>query len=45
VASIRGKIRDLKKLDRVLSELAAKCGGLSVPECPILDALAGRQHR
>jgi MerR family mercuric resistance operon transcriptional regulator len=45
VASIRGKIRDLKKLDRVLSDLAAKCGGLSVPECPILDALAGRQHR
>jgi len=41
VADIRAKIRDLRKLDRVLSQLAAKCKGSSVPDCPILDALAG----
>jgi len=41
VACIRAKIRDLRKLDRVLSDLAAKCRGSSVPDCPILDALAG----
>ena len=41
VADIRAKIRDLKKLDRVLSDLAAECRGSSVPDCPILDALAG----
>jgi MerR family mercuric resistance operon transcriptional regulator len=40
VADIRAKIRDLRKLDRVLSQLAAKCKGSSVPDCPILDALA-----
>jgi hypothetical protein len=41
VADVRAKIRDLRKLDRVLSHLAAKCKGSSVPDCPILDALAG----
>ena len=41
VADVRAKIRDLRKLDRVLSQLAAKCKGSSVPDCPILDALAG----
>jgi MerR family mercuric resistance operon transcriptional regulator len=41
VADIRAKIRDLRKLGRVLSDLAAKCRGSSVPDCPILDALAG----
>ena len=39
IADIRGKIRDLRKFDRVLSELAAKCRGSTVPDCPILDAL------
>ena len=39
IASIRGKIRDLRKLDRVLNQLAGKCRGSTVPDCPILDAL------
>lgn len=39
ISDIRGKIRDLQKLDRVLSELASKCRGSTVPDCPILDAL------
>lgn len=39
IADIRGKIRDLRRLDRVLSELAGKCRGSTVPDCPILDAL------
>jgi MerR family transcriptional regulator, mercuric resistance operon regulatory protein len=39
VAEIRGKIRDLRALDRVLSALAAKCREGEVPPCPILDAL------
>ena len=41
VADIRAKIRDLRKLDQVLSQLAAKCKGSCVPDCPILDTLAG----
>jgi len=39
IADIRGKIRDLRKLDQVLSELAGKCRGSTVPDCPILYAL------
>ncbi|MFM9850741.1 MAG: MerR family transcriptional regulator [Hyphomicrobiaceae bacterium] len=39
IADIRGKLRDLRKLNRVLGELAGKCTGSTVPDCPILDAL------
>jgi MerR family mercuric resistance operon transcriptional regulator len=42
LADIRGKIRDLRQLDRMLSTLAAKCRGSTVPDCPILDALDNR---
>ena len=41
VADVRAKIRDLRKLDRVLSQLAVKCKGSSALDCPILDTLAG----
>lgn len=40
IADIRRKLRDLKKLERVLNDLAAKCHGSQVPECPILEALS-----
>lgn len=39
IAEIRGKIRDLKELERVLSELTAQCRGGKVPACPILGVL------
>lgn len=39
IADIRGKVRDLRKLDRILTDLAGRCTGSSVPHCPILDAL------
>jgi MerR family mercuric resistance operon transcriptional regulator len=39
IADIRQKVKDLKKLGRVLTDLAARCHGRRVPECPILDAL------
>lgn len=39
VAEIRGKIRDLKRLERLLSDLTRQCRGDTVPDCPILDAL------
>lgn len=39
VTDIRRKIRDLKKLERALGDLAARCHGGKVPACPILDAL------
>lgn len=40
VSDIRRKVKDLKKLERVLTELTAKCRGNTVPDCPILDALS-----
>ncbi len=40
VTDIRRKVKDLKMLERVLTELAAKCRGNAVPDCPILDALS-----
>ncbi len=40
VADIRRKVKDLKKLERVLMDLSAQCGGDAVPDCPILDALS-----
>ena len=37
---IREKISDLRRMERILKEMAAKCDGGDVPECPILDALS-----
>ncbi len=39
IGDIRRKVKDLKRLERVLVELAAQCRGNAVPDCPILDAL------
>jgi MerR family mercuric resistance operon transcriptional regulator len=41
IAGIHQRMRDLKKLERVLTELAARCHGKKVSDCPILDALNG----
>lgn len=40
VADIRRKVKDLRKLERVLTELSAQCHGKEVPDCPILDAIS-----
>jgi len=37
--SIRTKIADLKRLERVLASTIAKCTGDRVPDCPIIDLL------
>lgn len=36
---IRQKIADLRHLERVMSDMAARCTADRVPECPIIDAL------
>lgn len=41
VADIRRKVKDLRKLERVLTNLSAKCRSNAVPDCPILEALSG----
>ena len=36
---IREKITDLKKMQRTLNDLAGRCSGENVPECPIIEVL------
>lgn len=36
---VREKIADLQKIDHTLSDMAAKCAGGEVPDCPIIDDL------
>lgn len=36
---VRKKIRDLKAMQRVLSQMAAQCDAATIPECPIIEAL------
>lgn len=37
--NVRRKIADLRRLERVLRDMAAQCDGGTVPECPVVDAL------
>ncbi|MGH7123124.1 MAG: MerR family transcriptional regulator [Stellaceae bacterium] len=39
VAEVRRKIADLRRLERVMADMAAQCTGDRVPECPVIDAL------
>jgi MerR family mercuric resistance operon transcriptional regulator len=36
---VRRRLADLKRIQSVLSEMAATCDGGDVPDCPIIDAL------
>ncbi len=40
LSDVRARITDLKRIESVLEETAAKCSGEDVPECPVLDALS-----
>ena len=42
LADVREKIADLMRIERVLAETAAQCSGDEVPDCPVLEALAGK---
>jgi MerR family mercuric resistance operon transcriptional regulator len=43
VGDIRRRVKDLRRLERSLTDLAAKCSGNAVPNCPILDAVSDRR--
>lgn len=36
---IRGKLADLRRMERVLAETTRCCSGAEVPECPLIDTL------
>jgi MerR family mercuric resistance operon transcriptional regulator len=40
IADIHRRVKDLRRLERVLSGMAAQCRGDEVLDCPILHALA-----
>lgn len=44
LAGIRAKISDLKRLERTLTKVAEECGKAATPDCPVIDALSGRQQ-
>jgi MerR family transcriptional regulator, mercuric resistance operon regulatory protein len=41
LTEVRHKIVDLRRLERVLADMAAQCTEDLVPECPVIDALFG----
>ena len=38
--AIREKIRELRSMERTLTQLVHQCAGDSRPDCPILEGLA-----
>lgn len=38
---VKHKIADLKKMEQVLEQMADRCEGGEVPDCPIIEALFG----
>lgn len=42
---VRGKLNDLKKLERLLTKTVAQCSGKTAPDCPVLDILDVRRPR
>lgn len=41
LTEVRRKIADLRRLERVMADMAAQCTRDLVPECPVIDALFG----
>ena len=39
LAAIRTRIADLRRLEATLAEVASRCSGRDVPDCPVIDAL------
>ena len=39
VVEVRRKIADLRKMERVLKDMASQCENEQIPSCPIIDAL------
>jgi len=39
LADVRRKIADLRRLERTLADVAGRCRGGKVPDCPVIEAL------
>ena len=42
---VRRKVADLRRIERVLAEMAAQCDGGTVPKCLVIDALFDQRSR
>ncbi len=42
--SVREKVAGLRRLEKTLAGIAARCQGKAVPDCPIIDALFEEKH-
>ncbi len=40
ITNIRQKVKDLRRLERVLKGMAAECSQGAIPNCPIIEALS-----
>jgi len=45
LADVRRKIADLRRLERTLADVAGKCRGTKVPDCPVIEALFAVEAR
>ena len=43
IRDIKQKIRDLRKLEKVLTQMANECSRGDIPECPIIETLFAAQ--
>ena len=41
LTEVRRKIADLRRLERVMADMAAQCTKELIPQCPVIDALFG----
>jgi MerR family mercuric resistance operon transcriptional regulator len=41
LAAVRTRLRDLRRMERVLTETIRKCGSRTTPLCPLIEALSG----
>jgi MerR family mercuric resistance operon transcriptional regulator len=39
LASVRKRLSDLRKIEKILRTMVQDCSGYTVPECPIIDTL------
>lgn len=39
IADVKRKIKDLRKLEKVLTKMASECNQGNIPECPIIETL------
>lgn len=40
LADVRAKLADLRRMERVLADMVTACAAGTMPDCPLLDALA-----